>query len=152
MLYASLNTNISGSCCYDNNDASADTNMERPRHRRQQHIIQYYCRHCGGTEEIAGEGGAGAGGGGGGVVVVVDTEIRRQEKLFHHLVNKYTKYDPTLPTMKNVPCPNPECASNTGGGGAEARASNEVFYIRYDDDNLKNLYLCSTCETHWKSN
>ena len=28
----------------------------------------------------------------------------------------------------------------------------EIIYIRYDHDNLKYLYLCSTCDTCWKAN
>jgi hypothetical protein len=26
-----------------------------------------------------------------------------------------------------------------------------VIYIRYDDDNMKYLYMCVTCDTVWKT-
>ena len=26
----------------------------------------------------------------------------------------------------------------------------EIIYIRYDDVNIKYVYLCSTCDTVWK--
>ena len=27
----------------------------------------------------------------------------------------------------------------------------EVIYMRYDDDNMKYLYICVTCDTVWKT-
>jgi rubrerythrin len=152
-------------------------------------------------------------------------------------VNEYTKYDPTLPRINSIKCPNQECESNTmsGGGGsgsgtgadagkikikkaattkslkkyvdsanksaaeamesakesekilkaieeeeaAEAqeeaqaqakktssslaenevvnysndatKSKREVMYIRYDDINMKYVYVCVYCNTTWKT-
>ena len=52
--------------------------------------------------------------------------------------------DPTLPRLDNIPCPNKECPSNNG-------SDKEVIYIRYDDTNLKFIYLCVHCDKIWKS-
>ena len=101
-------------------------------------VLRYYCRQCRTTDD----------GAEGEWTVVVDSDVCREKKRFEHMVNPYTKFDPTLPALKNVPCPNAACASNTDEG---VRASNEVIYVRYDDDNLKYLYLCSTCDTQWKT-
>ena len=30
-----------------------------------------------------------------------------------HIINKYTKLDPTLPRINTIPCPNVECPTNT---------------------------------------
>ena len=63
---------------------------------------------------------------------------------FENFVNKYTKYDPTLPSMKNIKCPNVDCPSvkveDTG---------DNVLYLRYDDENMKYLFMCKTCDNAW---
>ena len=62
-----------------------------------------------------------------------------------HIINKYTKLDPTLPRISTILCPNPNCRTNTDD------MSKEIIYIRYDDANMKYVYLCSTCDTVWKT-
>ena len=61
-----------------------------------------------------------------------------------HIINKYTKLDPTLPRINTILCPNPNCTTNTDD------TPREIIYIRYDDTNMKYVYLCSTCDTVWK--
>jgi hypothetical protein len=80
---------------------------------------------------------------------------------FSQVVNKYTKFDPTLPRINTVRCPNDECSSNrrgsgSGSGGEEAagdanKNANEVIYVRYDDTNLKYVYLCAKCDKVWNT-
>jgi len=79
---------------------------------------------------------------------------------FSQVVNKYTKLDPTLPRINTIRCPNDECPSNrksagAGGGGAEAEdkkeKKSEVIYLRYDDTNLKYVYLCAKCDKVWNT-
>ena len=98
--------------------------------------LVYYCRLCRTVDESANETFS----------VVLDNDVCLAKKCFQHIVNEYTKFDPTLPALKDVPCPNDKCASNHD---AAARAANEVIYVRYDDENLKYLYLCSTCDAQW---
>ena len=157
----------------------------------------YYCRNCGHEDAtLSGES-----------ICVSDTQLRRSEQKYTHMVNEYTKYDPTLPRINTIKCPNQECSSNggstnVGGGGtktaaqdpnapdskkpktkitlkrketavqeplasqaqasaAQAQAAQahsekqnsnrEVIYIRYDDINMKYVYLCVHCDTTWKT-
>ena len=74
------------------------------------------------------------------------TQIKKSEQSFSHIVNKYTKLDPTLPRVNNILCPNTDCVTNTED------KPREVMYIRYDDANMKYIYLCSDCDTIWKTN
>jgi len=60
-------------------------------------------------------------------------------------INQYTKLDPTLPRIRKMKCPNKTCDTNTGDVQAE------IILIRYDNLNLKYIYLCSTCDNVWKS-
>ena len=39
----------------------------------------------------------------------MNTSFTKGEQNFHHIINKYTKLDPTLPRVYNIPCPNKEC-------------------------------------------
>jgi DNA-directed RNA polymerase subunit M/transcription elongation factor TFIIS len=108
----------------------------------------YYCRNCGHEDEtLTGES-----------ICVSDTQLRRSEQKFTNMVTEYTKYDPTLPRINTIKCPNQECSSNQnapssqkGASLAEAANHREVIYIRYDDINMKYVYLCVHCDTTWKT-
>ena len=78
---------------------------------------------------------------------ILDTQFKKSEQKFNHIINKYTKLDPTLPRINNVRCPNASCQTNAIGETKPA----EIIYIRYDDANLKYIYICSTCDTTWKT-
>ena len=97
--------------------------------------LLYYCRNCGNEDSLITEDN----------ICVSKTQIKKGEKSFSHFINKYTKLDPTLPRVNNILCPNKDCTTNTKN---EAR---EIIYIRYDDLNINYVYLCSTCDTTWKT-
>lgn len=98
----------------------------------------YYCRNCGHKdEELTNDG-----------LCVLNTQIKSGGgKTFHHIINKYTKMDPTLPRIYNVKCPNPSCVTNEENHKEPA----EVIYMRYDDENMKYLYICVSCDNTWKT-
>lgn len=97
--------------------------------------LTYYCRNCRNKDETIVEEG----------VCVLNAQLKRGEQKFNHIINKYTKMDPTLPRINNLRCPNAECKCNKEDRNAE------VIYVRYDDDNLKYLYICVECDTTWKT-
>ena len=97
--------------------------------------LVYYCRNCGNQDTtISVDNVTGSKG-----------QLKKSEQEFSHIINKYTKMDPTLPRVNNILCPNEECHTNT------KEAEREIIYIRYDDINMKYVYLCSTCDTVWKT-
>ena len=122
----------------------------------------YYCRNCGHVNDtLTAEN-----------VCVSDTQIKRSEDQYTHIVNEYTKFDPTLPRINTIDCPNSKCASNASETGPSASASasetgpsaseagpgagtgkveREIIYIRYDDTNMKYMYVCAVCNTQWKN-
>ncbi len=57
----------------------------------------------------------------------------------NHIVNQYTAYDPTLPKALGIKCPNEGCPSKTTAKKPEIR------YIKYDDTNMKYIYICIDC-------
>ena len=169
----------------------------------------YYCRNCGHEDSNIDEES----------ICVSDMQLKRSEQNFTHIVNDYTKYDPTLPRINSIKCPNQDCDSNTMNGGGSGsysgsakkkslkkhldsanksaadamasaadaekilneiekqeeeiekeevktkssladnqimdydstKANREVLYIRYDDVNMKYVYVCVHCNTTWKT-
>jgi DNA-directed RNA polymerase subunit M/transcription elongation factor TFIIS len=97
--------------------------------------LVYYCRNCGDTNTTLSVEN----------VTVSRTQLKKSEQEFSHVINKYTKLDPTLPRINTILCPNPDCGTNTND------VPREIIYIRYDDLNMKYVYLCSTCDTAWKT-
>ena len=98
--------------------------------------LSYYCRNCGHKDADAFTEG----------VCVLNTHINSGAQTVNtqNIINKFTKLDPTLPRVYNIPCPNEECKTNT------ENKSREVLYIRYHDDKLLYLYMCCVCDTVWK--
>ena len=97
----------------------------------------YYCRNCGHEDDTLTADN----------ICVSRTKIKRSAQKYSHIVNEYTKKDPTLPRTNTIKCPNQECISNSEDGINER----EVIYIRYDDTEMKYLYLCAKCDTMWKT-
>ena len=108
----------------------------------------YYCRKCGNEDDTLGAILNN--------ICVSKTIIKKKEGSIRHLVNQYTKLDPTLPRVNNIPCPNSECLSNrpdenTGEQKSDAPYKHEVIYLRHDDTALKFVYICTSCDKVWKS-
>jgi DNA-directed RNA polymerase subunit M/transcription elongation factor TFIIS len=137
--------------------------------------IVYYCRNCGHEDDTITIDD----------VVVSHTSLSSTGKnQYAHVVNKYTKLDPTLPRISTILCPNMECPCNrnhnptqyadraaiVGTSAAEEEATTtttttttttmnavddavprEVIYLRYDDINMKYIYLCAVCNTIWNT-
>jgi DNA-directed RNA polymerase subunit M/transcription elongation factor TFIIS len=95
----------------------------------------YYCRNCGNEDTKLTSS----------IICVSKTQIKRSEQKYSHIINEYTKMDPTLPRINTIRCPNQTCQSN------KDEIKREVIYIRYDDINMKYIYLCAVCDTMWKT-
>ena len=123
-------------------------NMYYLKIREEDGGLNYYCRNCGNEDTtLTAE-----------AICVSETQLRRSEQKFTHMVNEYTKYDPTLPRIYSMKCPNHECKTNSGSNGSNSASGGgtndnacEVIYLRYDDENMKYLYICTTCDTSWKT-
>lgn len=92
------------------------------------------CRNCGYTKEET-EGS-----------LVLETIVQEKASEGHKiLLNEFTRQDPTLPHVSNIPCPMELCPSKKGV------AKPDVIIIKSDPINLKYLYICNTCGTQWRS-
>lgn len=97
--------------------------------------LVYYCRKCGETDNVIDNKN----------ICVLKTDFVTNEKGYEFDINEFTKFDPTLPRTSQIKCPNIDCLSNKG-------KNNEVIYFRYDDSNMKYVYICTLCDKIWKTN
>ena len=96
----------------------------------------YYCRKCGHEDDNIDEDS----------VVVSKTNLKKSKQQFHHIINNYTKLDPALPRINTIDCPNDSCPSNS----EEDKITKEIISIRYDNENMKYIYLCAVCDRVWQ--
>ena len=113
--------------------------------------LQYYCRNCGNIDNTVAADNI--------CVSRVNVKHTTTKHSFSQVVNKYTKFDPTLPRIHTIRCPNDECPSNQAKPASAAEGvseqknnpNNEIIYVRYDDTNLKYVYLCAKCDKVWNT-
>lgn len=98
--------------------------------------ITNYCRYCGNVDESTNQMSS----------CIINTSIDYINDNNNIVVNEFTKHDPTLPHLENTICPNDKCQSH------KPNHKNDVIYIRYDNNNMKYVYLCSYCDHTWKNN
>ena len=96
----------------------------------------HFCRKCGKKKKIITEDN----------ICVSKINLKRSVQKTHNMVNEFTKSDPTLPRINNIPCPNDACDSNR----EDHPLSTEIIYMRYDDINMKYIYTCTRCDKVWK--
>jgi DNA-directed RNA polymerase subunit M/transcription elongation factor TFIIS len=96
--------------------------------------LRRICRNCGYQEEDKK----------GGLILELDLKEKTSEG-YKILMNEFTQQDPTLPHVNTIKCPNAACDSNT------SNKEKDVIYLKYDAVNLKFLYICNVCTTHWRS-
>ncbi len=107
--------------------------------------LVHYCRNCGHREPVREE------------ICVSKLQIKSTAQNYGNIINRYTKLDPTLPRIGHVKCPNALCASNPQTSDSSSAASGsasvprEVIYIRYDEENMKYVYLCAVCDALWST-
>jgi DNA-directed RNA polymerase subunit M/transcription elongation factor TFIIS len=106
--------------------------------------LTYYCRNCGFEDNTITKDN----------ICVSNTQLNKERQQFNHIINDYTKYDPTLPHISNIDCPNSDCICNkpTNDDMDDNTVKNDIIFIRYDDSNLNYIYVCTYCNTSWTNN
>lgn len=90
------------------------------------------CRSCNYKEPITKEN-----------PIVYEHELHEDTEI-QFSINEYYKNDPTLPTFKNIQCPNVDCATRKAG------ATPNVKGVKLDAVNVMWLYQCTICNETWK--
>ena len=106
--------------------------------------LTYYCRKCAHEDDNSLDSEEN--------ICISRTELKQSTNSYDHIINKYTKLDPTLPHIKNINCPNTACISNgSSEQKGEENVNSDILYLRYDDASMKFVYICTHCDTIWKS-
>lgn len=101
--------------------------------------IHHFCRNCGNIDNnILSNSNT---------IYEFDTLKSTAFKL-SNAINQYTKFDPTIPRTDTIKCPNSSCKSHTN----HDEFPNEILYIKYDEENIKYIYLCFHCNKSWENN
>jgi len=86
----------------------------------------------------------------------------RSSEGYKILLNEFTRQDPTLPHVNTLPCPNTTGYEEKDGTGKVIRRvepcisnvdtkQRDVIIIKYDNQNMKFIYICTKCGTQWRS-
>lgn len=92
------------------------------------------CKTCGNTKKEEK----------GGLIMETILQAKSSEE-YKYIVNEFTKEDPRLPHFKTLKCPNGQCPTVSGG------QPSDVIVIKYDQKNLRFVYICNICSTEWRS-
>ena len=96
-------------------------------------MLIYYCRKCGNKDsELYKQKGN---------LCVSKTHLVSEKHDFKNIINEYTKYDPTLPRINNIDCPNPECQTNKKTWLIYVGKSNVTWFA------CDNKRCCKTVQT-----
>jgi len=97
----------------------------------EQDDIKYYCRNCGHEDnELS--------------VNELKVSVYEKNPNAQTHINSWIKHDPTLPHMNTIKCPNVKCKTN------EKDQTSDIIYFRYNDTEMKYMYLCTICDFNWK--
>ena len=96
--------------------------------------VQYQCRKCGKIEDIQED------------CTISRTFCNQPRQNVQNSINQYTKLDPTLPRINFLKCPNESCENHK-----DEVEDREIIYVRYDNAQMKYIYICSKCDTVWES-
>ena len=105
--------------------------------KMEENELAYFCKHCGNIDKELIKTNN--------LKVYKHTKGQIKSKDVH--INEFTKFDPTLPHVYHIKCPNPECLCNKN----PEQYKQDVVYIRYDDRDMKFTYLCFHCDFHWNT-
>lgn len=132
--------------CIDPGTATPESESDTGSGSSGSSSLVHYCRNCGHREPVREE------------ICVSKLQIKSIAQNYGNIINRYTKLDPTLPRIGHVKCPNALCASNpqtsdssSGSGSGSGSVPREVIYIRYDEENMKYVYLCAVCDALWST-
>lgn len=114
--------------------ATAKKDTEKDKEKEAENDkLQHYCRNCGHTTEITTS-----------VVFRQDGGTNTSFEPSNYL-NELSKYDPTLPVAKiSCPCP----GAGAGAGAGPGPGLKDAVYVRYDNSNMKYLFMCNTCNQY----
>ena len=116
-------------------------NMLYVRFDRDTNILENYCKNCNFSEEVKSNES----------IAIIENNYENDDnnKVIEdgdddNTFNINIKYDPTLPRVNNIICPNKKCTKKNTD-------DNEVIYTKYYKVNMRYRYYCIHCDHFWKN-
>lgn len=104
--------------------------------KTEENKLYNYCKNCSNLIEYKSDNKS---------ILIIENNYKFDNiQNYQTYINPYIKYDPTLPRVNNIVCPNTKCTKKKD-------QENEVIYIKYDNENMNYLYYCVYCENFWKN-
>ena len=100
-------------------------------------LMTHLCRNCGYNADISESKGK---------TYIYKNDYDAQKLFILDKNIQYLSDDPTLPRVKNIPCPNLACPTKKD---PDAKDNGDVVYYSINEKNMKFVYLCSHCHTTW---
>ena len=113
--------------------------------KKDSNSLIYHCRKCGNENDTLISELKN--------LCVSKTHIKNNTNKHSTIINEYTKLDPTLPRTNKLDCPNANCPTNSSADESKtdkkSKIKKEILFLRYDNNNMKYIYLCCNCDTSW---
>ena len=109
--------------------------VKNAKEDENQFDVNYYCKNCNYSKSISDKKES--------LMLINNLYSKERSHALH--VNPDIEYDPTLPHVDNIECPNEECTTK------KSKQRNDVIYMKYDVPNIRYLYFCVHCKHFWKN-
>ena len=96
--------------------------------------VKYYCKSCNFEKDLSNES-----------TLIIQNKYVENSMNIENIINDNIIYDPTIPHIDNIVCPNSKCSKPKEKG-------NDIMYIKIDNINLKFVYYCTYCKHYWENN
>ena len=107
---------------------------------QESEALVLYCRACGTEDKNSND-----------ETFRLKTLTSGKDQSYTLRINKYTKYDPTLPRTTYIKCPNQECQSKSKCKEGDDACKDEIIYLKTNPETLSYTYVCTKCDTVWES-
>jgi DNA-directed RNA polymerase subunit M/transcription elongation factor TFIIS len=122
MRFCDVCNNMLYASCQNNEDTNATS-------------LVFYCKNCNANKELTKEQMR---------EPVVETHMVDDDHVYLQYATPNIKYDPSLPRVNNIKCPNVQCSKPSD-------VDHRVIYAKYDHKNMRYIYFCCHCDHFWRS-
>lgn len=98
--------------------------------------MQWFCHFCEQPDEVENQKNDSRS------LLISTMNYNNERSKYKHLMTPEIHRDPTIPRVSNIECINPKCTR-------KPKETQEVRFVKYDEDNLRYIYSCSYCRHYW---
>ena len=96
--------------------------------------VKYYCKNCHFEKQLSEQSKT---------KLIIQNKYNADIPL-HNVLNKNIIFDPTIPHIDNIKCPNKDCCKKPD-------EQNDIMYIKTNAIDLSFVYYCVYCNHFWEN-